>query len=1168
MQPLDPLVLPLRGCLLLEASAGTGKTYTLALLVLRLLLEQGLAVDQILVVTFTRAATGELRDRIRRRLREALDALTAEEQGGSDDPLLQGLLDRVEPELARQRLADALVRMDEAAIHTIHGYCQRVLQEHAFASATPFSVELMENDQSLRQEIIEDFWRNHFYPASDEEAAWALVTWGAPAGLLKALGRAASAECQVLPEVDAEAVARLEVEAGGAFAAVQSILRQDQIGVERLLRDDGCLLRNDKAYRLNDRVEELCATMTWMAGLHSMPLVLPAGLEKLSGSVMAGHLKKKCAQPPEHPLFVAMDQWLPRQHQLLLSRRVRLLNQACAFLRQELARRKERLGLLAFDDLLHRLDAALARPGSGARLAADLRQQYPVALVDEFQDTDPVQYRIFSRIYRQQGGLCMIGDPKQAIYSFRGADIFTYMQARRHTPAEQRFTMTTNYRSTPAMVAAINALFGRRQASFVFAEAIAFQPVSAASGRAAPLLVDGQSTPPLIALLLDDAALKKSGRATISIERAQAAAVDCCAAQIVQLLEAARLGQASIGGHPVTTADIAILVRSHREAEAMQAGLRRRGINALALGQHSVFTTAEAGQLLQVLRALAEGSDPGRIRTALASELFGCDAATILALREDEQAWAARLVQVQQYRQMWQEQGFLAMFQHLLVREGVTARLTGRIGGERSLTNYLHLAELFQESPAGQHGAAALLRWLQHQIDNPDAGSEAQLIRLENDEQLIRIVTVHRAKGLEFPVVFAPFLWHGRPLSKDGPLQFHRRDDGQLCIDWAGEAAHRSLAEEERLAEELRLLYVALTRAKSCCFFCWGLVSGLEHTALAYLLHQGQRLGDEIELRADVKQLNTMESLVELRSWPTVLPQHRLSMTEERQTLGAKPFTGRILPGWTMTSYSRLSSEVAVSEAGEQEESRTVLVPLAEDFRSPLSFPRGSAAGTCLHNLLERLECHRPATDQQSLIAEVLEQGGIDGRWQGAVAQWLEEILAVELPGACTLGEIAPQDRINELNFLFPLEEMDMHRFAVLLAEAGFRAPEISQPRLRGLMKGFIDLVFRFQGRFFLVDYKSNYLGPNLVDYGPEALEACMDSHQYHLQLLIYSLALHRFLSARLADYDYDRHFGGACYCFLRAMGPMQPPPQGIYALRPERQLILTLDDCCRGGRG
>lgn len=1173
MQPLDPLQLPLRGCLLLEASAGTGKTYTLALLVLRLLLEQGLAVDQVLVVTFTRAATGELRDRIRRRIREALDvlnALDAQDHGGSDDPLLQGLLERVEAESARQRLADALVRMDEAAIHTIHGFCQRVLQEHAFASATPFTVELMDNDQALRQEIIEDFWRNRFYPASDEEAAWALATWGDPAGLLKRIAKAATAECLCIPEVSAEQVAHLQQQASTAFAEVQSILRQDQAEVERILREDDCLLRNDKAYRLIDRVEELSAVMSGLAGLAALPLELPPGLDRLSGSVMATMLKKKCAQPPAHPLFTAMDRLLPLHRQLLLARTALLLNQACAYLREELARRKERLGLLAFDDLLNRLDGALARPGSGARLAADLRHRYPVALVDEFQDTDPVQYRIFSRIYRQQDAtLCMIGDPKQAIYSFRGADIFTYMQARRHTPAEHRYTMTTNYRSTPAMVEAVNTLFALRQDSFVFHEAITFAPVSAASGRAAPLLIHGQPLPPMIALLLDGPGLKKPGRTSISIDRAQEAAVDFCADQIVQLLEAASLGQTTLAGRPLTTADIAILVRSHREAEAMQAGLRRRGINALALGQSSVFTTPEAGQLLQVMSAVDDGSDPGRIRTALATELFGCDGTTIDALREDEQAWAARLADLHLYRRLWQEQGFLAMLQHLLVREGVTSRLTAGIGGERSLTNYLHLAELLQESPAGQHGAAALLRWLQHQMDNPDAGSEGQLIRLENDEQLIRIVTVHRSKGLEFPVVFAPFLWHGRTLAKDEPLQFHRRDDGQLCIDWgSGEEEHRRLAEEERLAEELRLLYVALTRAKCCCFLCWGVVSGLEQTALAYLLHGGRRPQNEAELRLDMEQLNRVQPLVEVRSYPAAFPCHRLSVREQPGQLAAKPFNGRILPGWTMTSYSRLSNESsAAAESSEQEEARTVLASLAEDFRSPLSFPRGSAAGTCLHSLLERLDLHLPIRAQQPLIAEVLEQGGIDARWQEAVGNWLEDILAVQLADGCALHQIPPQDRINELNFLFPLEQMDMHRFGRLLAEAGFRAPEMSQPRLRGLMKGFIDLVFRFQGRYFLVDYKSNYLGTSLADYGPEALTACMDSHQYHLQLLIYTLALHRFLASRLPEYEYDRHFGGASYLFLRAMGPELPLPRGVYALRPQRQLILALDACCRGGR-
>ncbi|MGE4561224.1 MAG: UvrD-helicase domain-containing protein, partial [Desulfobulbus sp.] len=383
MQPLDPLRLPLEGgCRLLEASAGTGKTYTLALLFLRLLLEQGLAVDQILVVTFTRAATGELRDRIRGRIREALLAL---DRQGDDDPLLQALLDRVPPDSARQRLADALVRMDEAAIHTIHGFCQRVLQEHAFESATSFAVELMDDDLALQREIMEDFWRNRFYGASDAEAAWALETWGDPQGLLKALGRAATAECRLLPEVDVEAVESLEGPARGAFAEVQQILREDRATVEHILRDNACLKRNQQDYRLSDRVPELCRAMEAWSQVPAMPWSLDKGVEKLAWSVMAGKLKKKCDDPPDHPLFHAFDRFFHLHQQFVQGRKFLVLAQARASLRSGLARRKERLGLMAFDDLLAQLDTALARPVSGVRLAARLRSRYPVALVDEFQ---------------------------------------------------------------------------------------------------------------------------------------------------------------------------------------------------------------------------------------------------------------------------------------------------------------------------------------------------------------------------------------------------------------------------------------------------------------------------------------------------------------------------------------------------------------------------------------------------------------------------------------------------------------------------------------------------------------------------------------------------------------------------------------------------------------
>ncbi|MGE4471150.1 MAG: PD-(D/E)XK nuclease family protein, partial [Desulfovibrio sp.] len=349
---------------------------------------------------------------------------------------------------------------------------------------------------------------------------------------------------------------------------------------------------------------------------------------------------------------------------------------------------------------------------------------------------------------------------------------------------------------------------------------------------------------------------------------------------------------------------------------------------------------------------------------------------------------------------------------------------------------------------------------------------------------------------------------------------------------------------------------------------CWGLVSGLEWTGLAHLLHQGRCPQNGAAMREDLDRLNVSAQLLALHSCPSDFPRTRLPQQEKGVALAPLRFNGRILPGWAMTSYSRLSSAGPVPiDVTEREEPRSLLAPPVEDFRSPLAFPRGPEAGTCLHSLLERLEFNRPAGSQHELIAEVLEQGGIDPRWQEALSRWLDDILAVQLPGACALGQLSGQDRITELNFLFPLEQMEMHRFNGLLESAGLRATALSVPSLQGLMKGFIDLVFRHQGRYFIVDYKSNYLGPRFADYGAEALAGCMESHQYHLQMLIYTLALHRFLQARLPGYRYGEHLGGVHYLFLRAMGPDHPAPGGVYSLRPEAELIQALDACCRGER-
>jgi exodeoxyribonuclease V beta subunit len=357
-----------------------------------------------------------------------------------------------------------------------------------------------------------------------------------------------------------------------------------------------------------------------------------------------------------------------------------------------------------------------------------------------------------------------------------------------------------------------------------------------------------------------------------------------------------------------------------------------------------------------------------------------------------------------------------------------------------------------------------------------------------------------------------------------------------------------------------------MTRAKSCCLFCWGRVQGLERTGLAHLLHQGAPPATDDDLVRDLEDLNAETPLLTIRPYPESFSATRLAPERTTVALHPKAFHGRVNPGWSLTSYSRLTAAGDHPPDQEREDSNPSLPPMApEDFTSIFTFPRGSAAGTCLHTLLERLDFNRSAQEQQPLAAEVLEKGGIDPRWLPAVTRWLDDLLGVELPGSCRLNQLAGGDRIKELSFLFPLEQVNIHRFNAILESRGVQPLSATGGSLQGLMKGFIDLVFRSQGRYFLVDYKSNHLGFHLRDYGPEALAACMDSHQYHLQALIYSLALHRFLQSRIAEYRYETHFGGVYYLFLRAMHPTHPMGSGIHAACPDHRLIEALDSCCRG---
>jgi exodeoxyribonuclease V beta subunit len=909
---------------------------------------------------------------------------------------------------------------------------------------------------------------------------------------------------------------------------------------------------------------------------------LPADFRRLTPGVLAEKTKAGW-EPPQHPFFSLCGELEPLPGRVERLRRAHFLAEALHDCRTALATRKEETRQLFFDDLLRRLDHALEGAG-GEALAARLRARAPVALIDEFQDTDPLQYRIFKRIYgaRPECGLYFIGDPKQAIYAFRGADVFTYIRARRETASVgSQYTLDVNWRSTPMLVQTINRLFERSTAPFVYSRDIPFHGVEAARGtdRAALEIRHVPPDPMWIWLLSHPEGAGE--RLTKGDADAQAAAG--CAARIAGLLALGERGEASIGGRAVAARDIAVLVRTHREGDSVQAALRRVGVASVSLSQDSVFATEEAGDLAQLLEALADGADEGLIRGATASHLLGYRVSDLEALNEDEAAWEALLERFQGYRERWRQRGFMSAFQGLIHGEGVASRLLAWPDGERRLTNLLQLAELLQVAEQEHPGPDALRRWLADRRAEPPIGDESSQLRLESDEALVHIVTMHRSKGLEFPIVLLPFPWSvGRV--PPGPVLFHDPERLTACLDLgsADLGIHRRLAEQEELAQMLRLFYVAVTRAKHLCCLCWGLINRAEDSALAWLLHPdraaleaGSRMKalDAAGMRADLdafaEDVRAHGGGVLIEDLNGGVPSPTPPRPGSGQGLSAAVMARRVPRDWRVASYSWLvdgaESERPDYDGWLEGPGPQPLAPAEKSEDEVFDFPRGTRAGHFLHALFERLDfIEATGGDLRATAMELLGRYGFDRRWAPVVSRIAERVLETPLDGAgLRLRGIGRRQRLDELEFHFPLTALGPGGLQEALAPfTRYRdaAHGLAFDAIRGLMKGFIDLVFRDGRRWYIVDYKSNHLGNRLEDYDHAGLRRAMRRHRYDLQYLIYTVALHRYLLLRLPQYDYDSDFGGVYYLFLRGMRPEHGPAYGVYADRPDRAAVEALD--------
>ncbi|HHL3338227.1 TPA: exodeoxyribonuclease V subunit beta [Klebsiella pneumoniae] len=1166
-ESLDPLRLPLIGERLIEASAGTGKTFTIAALYLRLLLGLGgeaaypraISVEELLVVTFTEAATEELRGRIRSNIHELRIACL---RGESDNPLYSALLAEIaDKDEAAKTLLLAERQMDEAAVFTIHGFCQRMLSLNAFESGMLFEQQLIEDESRLRYQACADFWRRHCYPLTRDIAAVIHDVWKGPRDLLKSLDRWLQGEAPQLksPPAPNETLAERHQQ---IIARIDSLKQQwrEQVGeIEGVLENSGLDRRKFNRGNQGKWMEKVNA---W-AQEETLSYQLPDALEKFAQSFLLERTKAG-GEPPVHPLFSAVESLLASS--LTLTDLV--LARAMVEIRDAVAREKRRRGELGFDDMLSRLDEAL-RGDSGETLASAIRQRFPVAMIDEFQDTDPQQYRIFRRIWRRQPetALLLIGDPKQAIYAFRGADIFTYMKARGDVAAH--YTLDTNWRSSPGMVGSVNRLFSLSDNPFMFHE-IPFLPVKAAAkNKGLRFTVDAADVPAMNVWLMPGDTVGSGDYQTFMAQ--------LCATQIRDWLSAGQRGRALLWrgetSRPVQASDITVLVRNRLEAAQVREALQTLGIPSVYLSNRdSVFETLEAQELLWLLQAVLAPERENTLRSALATSMFGLTALDIENLNQDEQAWDALVEEFSEYRQIWRQRGVMPMLRALMTARHIAENLLATRGGERRLTDILHISELLQEAASQLESEHALVRWLAQHIAEPDSNAASQQMRLESDKHLVQIVTIHKSKGLEYPLVWLPFIARFR---KQDQAFYHDRETFAAVLDLGQDEASLELAEAERLAEDLRLLYVALTRAVWHCSLGVAPLSSRKSgnsdfhlSALGRLLQAGEAM-DAAGLAARLADFCHGDIALQIPGELDLTPWQAPAATIPR--LSARELQRRIADDWRVTSYSGLQQHgfsggqdlllrLDVDAAGVGE-------VVEEPQLTPHQFPRGAAPGTFLHSLFEELDFTQPVPE--GWMAEKLQLSGFDAQWAPVLTDWLGGVLKTRLPGPdIALNQLAARDKQVEMAFYLPIAQLlTAERLDALIRQydpLSADTPPLDFRQVRGMLKGFIDLVFRHEGRYYLLDYKSNWLGEDREAYTRPAMEQAMRAHRYDLQYQLYSLALHRYLRHRLADYDYDRHFGGVIYLFLRGMDG-QEGGQGIFTTRPVRPLIDGLDQLFAG---
>lgn len=1156
--PLKVFEVPIKGISLVEASAGTGKTYNITSLYVRALLENNLEPSQILVMTFTEAATAELKLRLRNRLKSARKAILENDSG--DDEFLRRLLEQNYTN-AVDKLKNAIDSFDEAAVFTIHGFCTRLLTEYSLQFGVSPNFELLTDESELLQDIVDDYWRALISQASEDQKYYFLLDYLTDEGfgpdelhsaIQKVLNHPHS---KVVPDISTDTLFDLVKEWKASFEEAKKVWEIEKEDFEEVYFQGDL---NGNIFKKNKRQPDWEILQEWLD--QSTPSMNISDRLFRFGSYMKESGSKKSYQVPHFEFFNTIDDFIEITEQLKLLKPA-FIKESIEEIRNNLRSRKEYLNLLSYNDLLSLVEEGLNNDESG-ELAKFISKKYPVALVDEFQDTDPVQYGIFRSIYegKEQAALFMIGDPKQAIYGFRGADIFTYLDARKDVTDNQSYHLGVNYRSNQMLIEGVNELFSTSQNPFLI-ESLSFKEVSFPTHFKQEEYLsrkEGEIIQPLQCITIDPG--EPVYKNAIEEDLYQGVCNE-----ITELLS----GGYEVGKRKVEEKDIAILVRSGYQGEEIQSRLREKGIQSVLRSRTSVFETEEAEELFRVLSAVHSISYEAGIKSALATKLLGYSAGDILEISENVAHWSSVIEKFVAIKELWEQKGIEPAIEQLFIMFGIQQRLAYGKNTERRITNLLHISELLAKAQREhKYYGNALLKWFFEQLQKEKSASEEEELRLESDEDLVQITTIHSSKGLEYPIVFCPFLWEDtmKPKEPQNADIFSFYDNGSIHIDVSEGLDHPQKQEFidqahlQEMAEEVRLTYVALTRAVSACYVFIPNYKKIEYSPLASVLQTSQARPDFESMISTLKNYENVE-IGKIRPKASKIDLEPNNDPEELSILEFKREDIHQFP--RMLSYSSLADGKSHEENGLDYDEVNLYVEPQKSQKDKFGFPKGANAGTCLHKIFEDIVFSSPE-DINEVITNNLEYYGFELTWTEPVLQWVENTLKHPLEKTqISLSDLMEQNVLKEMEFFFPVKNLQAEQLWKFIRN---EKPQMSTlDSSSGFMKGFIDLIFRTDGKYYILDYKSNHLGNTPDDYAHSNLVEAVKDAGYDLQYHIYTLALHRFLKQRLSGYSYKQNFGGVLYLFLRGVNE-EVPGSGMFFDKPGEELIEKLDEYMRGG--